>query len=259
MERVERGWGLGASSEFDDRLGVPDSRRLDRVRRAIDGVGLRMHGQPIVRLEDCSVIGCEALARFDGEPESTPVTWFNSAESFGLREDLELAAIQQSLEALDVMVGDNYMAINVSPQVASTARLRELLGRFPMERVVLEITEHDPIDSYPGLNRALLGMRVDGLRLAIDDAGAGYASFRHILHLQPDIIKLDGTWVADIEADVARRALISALVGYAREMDAVVIGEWVETREQAVILRDLGVQFGQGYLFGRPSMLRPAA
>ncbi|MHB8510280.1 MAG: EAL domain-containing protein [Candidatus Dormibacteria bacterium] len=179
-----------------------------------------------------------------------------SRRDHGLREDLELAAIRQGLENLDVMVGDNYMAINVSPAVACGRHLRELLEKFPLDRVVMEITEHDPIDSYPGLNRALLGMRVQGLKVAVDDAGAGHASFGHIIHLQPDIIKLDGAWVAEIEADPARRALVSALVGYAHAMDAVVIGEWVETRAQATTLGELGVEFGQGYLFGRPSPLR---
>lgn len=251
MERIEGGWVV--------RPGIDENAtHLKQVHRCIGGKGLTMHGQPIVRLNDCSVIGQEALARFDGDIEATPVTWFSRAESFGLREELELAAIRQSLASLDVTVGDGFMAINVSPQVASGRQLREVLDGIPMDRVVLEITEHDPIDSYPGLNRALLSMRVDGLQLAIDDAGAGYASFRHILHLQPDIIKLDGAWVAEIEADVARRALVSALVGYAHEMDAVVVGEWVETRAQANILRDLGVDLGQGYFFGHPQPLKVA-
>jgi EAL domain-containing protein (putative c-di-GMP-specific phosphodiesterase class I) len=99
---------------------------------------------------------------------------------------------------------------------------------------------------------ALAGMRRAGLRLAVDDAGAGFASLRHILKLAPDMIKLDGSLTRNIDTDPKSRALGAAFSSFAREVGAIVVGEGVERRSQLAALREVGVSHAQGYLLGRP-------
>jgi EAL domain-containing protein (putative c-di-GMP-specific phosphodiesterase class I) len=190
----------------------------------------------------------------------SPVSWFRDADRYGLKLELELAAVQCGLLHLEDLPAHAFIAINVSPRAAVASETRRILDQVPLDRVVMEITEHEDVDSYAALSRSLLSLRVGGMQLAVDDAGAGFSSFKHVVHLQPDMIKLDGTWIEHVDADVARRALISAVVGFAAEMNAVVIGECVETAQQSRVLSDLGVNWGQGYYFGRPKPLRaPAA
>jgi EAL domain-containing protein (putative c-di-GMP-specific phosphodiesterase class I) len=218
---------------------------------------LEMVGQPIVDLGTTGIVGYEALARFTGHPDRTPAAWFQDAARVGLGIDLELKAIRRGLSRLPDLPDTAFISLNISPECAASSELRETLDSAPLDRVVLEITEHAHVESYMALNRALLPLRIKGVQIAIDDAGAGFASLRHILHLQPDMIKLDGSWVAEIEADAARRALITAVVGFARDLNASVVGEAIETPGQAMVLRDLGVDCGQGYHFGRPGPIEP--
>jgi len=123
---------------------------------------------------------------------------------------------------------------------------------------VLELTEHAAIDNYHHLRQALAPMRCAGLRIAVDDAGAGYASFQHILDLQADIIKLDRSLVSGIDTDLARQALASSLIFFSGQTGSKMIAEGVETIEELDTLRHLGVERAQGYLMGRPSPLKYA-
>jgi EAL domain-containing protein (putative c-di-GMP-specific phosphodiesterase class I) len=127
-----------------------------------------------------------------------------------------------------------------------------LLESVPHERVVLEITEHAVIDDYEQVLQAFTALRTRGIRLAIDDAGSGYASFRHIISLEPDFIKLDTTLTRDIDRDNRRQALVSAFVAFAGRTRSEIIAEGVETGAARDTLKVLGVNKAQGYLFGRP-------
>jgi EAL domain-containing protein (putative c-di-GMP-specific phosphodiesterase class I) len=121
---------------------------------------------------------------------------------------------------------------------------------------VIEVTEHVPVEDYDALNAHLEGLRARGTRLAIDDAGAGFASLRHILLLHPDVIKLDVSLTRGVEDDIARRALASAFISFAAEIGATIVAEGIETRTQFETLRRLGVRYGQGWYLARPA---PAA
>lgn len=228
-----------------------------RVPQVIAERDFHMVGQPIVDLASGNVVGVEALARFH-DPAAGPLAWLEAAARIGLRPDLELLATQAALELLPLVSPDAFLSINASPGMSLSRRWRDVLEVAPVERIVLEITEQVEIENHQAINRALVPMRARGLQVAVDDAGAGYASFQHVVHLQPDIIKLDGTWTAYIDADVARRALVSAFVRLAADLGATVTAESVETAEQARVLRELGVDWGQGFFFGRPELLSPA-
>jgi EAL domain-containing protein (putative c-di-GMP-specific phosphodiesterase class I) len=125
-------------------------------------------------------------------------------------------------------------------------------------RIVLEITEHAPVEDYGDLERALAPLREGGLTVAIDDAGAGFASLRHILRLRPDIIKVDKTLTQGIEFDSSKRALARALITFARDIGAEIVAEGIETSSEQAALHALGVRYGQGYHIGRPAPLADA-
>jgi EAL domain-containing protein (putative c-di-GMP-specific phosphodiesterase class I) len=142
--------------------------------------------------------------------------------------------------------------VNASPETIISAEFSDALADLPAERIVLEITEHADVGDYDALLAALGPLRARGVRLAVDDAGAGYSSLRHILHLQPDLIKLDMSLTRNICLDPARKALASALVSFAREMGSQIIAEGVETEAELSTLKEIGVERAQGYLLARP-------
>jgi EAL domain-containing protein (putative c-di-GMP-specific phosphodiesterase class I)/ActR/RegA family two-component response regulator len=228
--------------------------REERVRQALEHGVLSMVFQPICTLAG-GMVGAEALARFDCEPRQGPDRWFAEAGSAGLRLELELAAAGMALDALPALPDALDLAINVSPATLASTAFLALLEQSDGARVVVEITEHAPIDDYETLRDSLATLRALGARVAIDDAGAGFASLRHILRLAPDFIKLDRTLVNGIDADRSLQALAAGLIAFARTIDAVIIAEGIERAEEVETLVELGVELGQGYLFARPAPL----
>jgi PAS domain S-box-containing protein len=209
--------------------------------------------QPIVRLATGEVVGYEALARFPLVESRPPDVWFRQAAEVGLGEALELLAIERALEAFAVLAPEVFLSVNASPETLCSPRLLRMVQRAPADRLIVELTEHAAIADYPGFNDAVKGLRERGVRLAVDDAGAGFASLRHILDVRPEIIKLDMTLTRHIHRDSARRALASALCDFAGNLDAHVIAEGIEEPEELEQLRALGIEYGQGYLLGRPA------
>jgi EAL domain-containing protein (putative c-di-GMP-specific phosphodiesterase class I)/CheY-like chemotaxis protein len=227
--------------------------RIGRVLRGEDQLTIVF--QPIVELQTGESVGLEALSRFRSEPIRTPDLWFEGAALVGLGMELELAAVELALMDLERLPAEVFLSLNVSPDCITCARLAALLDPIPLERVVLEITEHAPINDYLSLRSAIKHYRSRGLRIAVDDAGAGYANLRHILQLTPDIIKLDITLTRDIDTERSERALSSALVTFAHEIGALITAEGIERVEELEVLRDLGVRYGQGYYLGKPGHL----
>ena len=144
-----------------------------------------------------------------------------------------------------------FLDINVSPDLVMAGEpLGALLGCSSSD-VVLEITEHVSVHDYAELRQAIVSLGKD-VRFSVDDAGAGFASMRHILELAPTQVKLDRALVAHIDADPARQALVTGLVHFAQAIDVMLIAEGVESEEERTTLLGLGVHVGQGFLFGRP-------
>ena len=227
---------------------------VDRIRRAVAGDGLQVLFQPILDLRDRRVVGLEALARFSGPPNRSPELWFREAAGLGLGEDLELTAIRMALRSLDCVPPDAHLAVNTSHRTAMSPRLLDVLSQVDATRIVVEITEHEQADDYEAFRRSLEALRRRGVRVAIDDAGAGF-SLRHALALDPHILKLDISLTRDIDNDRARRALASALVRFAEEMDVTMIAEGIESDAELQELLGLGVTYGQGFLLGVPRQL----
>jgi EAL domain-containing protein (putative c-di-GMP-specific phosphodiesterase class I)/DNA-binding response OmpR family regulator len=205
--------------------------------------------QPIVDLPSERVIGYEALTRFaDGAP---PDRRFAQATRLGLGVDLEAATITAAVGDAARLPSGGWLSINVSPAMIRAADLLAQSLADADREVVLEMTEHDPVDDYEELLAALQSLPRQH-RLSIDDAGSGFASLRHILRLHPTFVKLDGSWAHTIETDPARQALVAGLVRFATGTSAELIAEGIETSIQNEVLKDLGVTLGQGYFLGRP-------
>jgi EAL domain-containing protein (putative c-di-GMP-specific phosphodiesterase class I)/DNA-binding NarL/FixJ family response regulator len=226
-----------------------------RIRRVIDDGELEIAFQPIVALDSREIVGYEALSRFDGEPQRGPDAWFAEAHEVGLGPELELFAIHLACERSHALPDDVFMAVNVSPVTAERPDLLGLLAGCHVDHVVLEVTEHARVEDYPRFRVAIARVRELGASLAVDDAGAGFASLRHILELDAELIKLDGSLTRSLEADPRRRSLASALIEFGRESGASVLAEHIESEMQLIELRRLGIEYGQGYHLGRPAPL----
>ena len=230
--------------------GHRDELLRGRVRRALAPGGLHPVFQPIVELGSGVRVGYEALTRFaDGTP---PDRMIADAHTVGLGVDLEVACIAAALDAADSLAPGCWLSLNASPDVIIHSRrlARLLAGRS--RRIVLEVTEHIEIDDYPAIGRAAarLGPTVS---LAVDDAGAGFASLRHVVELRPRFLKIDISLVRHVDRDVTRQAMIAGLRHFAGRAGCDVIAEGIEQRAELEMLRELGVTLGQGYLLGRPS------
>ena len=229
--------------------------RLDRTQRVLRGEGMTMVYQPIWDLRLRTVVGTEALARFSIAPERPPNEWFDEAAELGLGVEMELLAIRAALADLDRIPDGAYLSLNLSHRTAMSTLLLGAIGEMSFDRLVWEITEHEPVEDYETLVRALEQLRARGSRVAIDDAGAGFASLRHTLMLSPDIIKLDISLTHEINTDRRKRALAAALISFADELDMAVVAEGIETQEQLDTLLALRVRYGQGFFLARPAPL----
>lgn len=233
----------------------PSGRVREEVQALLEERSLGIAFQPILSVESGRLVGAEALARFPHHPHPTPDVWFSRAAEVGLGVELELLAVEQALAAAAALPPDIHVALNVSPTTLGHPDLLTVVSSGPvaLERLVLEVTEHAGVTDYEDLRDPVARLRAAGVRLAVDDAGAGYASFRHILRLAPEVIKLDRSLVAGIDHDPARRALAAAVVMFGLEMDATIIAEGLETVEELRAAQAIGIDWAQGFLFGRPN------
>ena len=222
------------------------------IDRFLTGEGLTMVFQPIMELRNRQIVGWEALARFHSLPLRPPNEWFAEAVEMELGVQLELMAIRSAMRSLPSVPAGAYLSVNCSPRAAMSPELEKTLGEHA-PRMVVEITEHEAIEDYAALATTLEGLRALGLRIAIDDAGAGFASLRHTLLLRPDMLKVDISLTRDIDNDRAKRALTSALISFADEMGMSIIAEGIETQAELETLQSLGVPFGQGYFLAEPA------
>jgi EAL domain-containing protein (putative c-di-GMP-specific phosphodiesterase class I)/CheY-like chemotaxis protein len=236
--------------ERNEELLVEQARR--RIERVIRTRSFEMVVQPIVDLATGRVAAVEALTRFIGPPERPPLAWFEEAAATARGTELELATASAALELLDALDEGLAMSINLSPTAVLSGRLGMLLRDVDPSRVIVELTEHAAVEDYGFLNMTLDRWREQGLRTAVDDAGAGYASLSHILELRPDIVKLDLSVVGNIDDDDGRRSLARALIGFADDLGIPVVAEGVENRAELDAVAALGARYGQGFHLGHP-------
>lgn len=236
----------------DRARGVAVETRL--VQEVLDRGGPAIALQPIFELARDTVYGYEALSRLPDRAGWGPVEWFEAAERVGLGSALEAAAVRNALRLLPRLSGDARLAVNVSARslLASPDILDLCAGHQEGHRLVVEVTEHERIPDSRGLRDRLAALRAAGVRVAVDDAGSGFAGLEHILTLRPDVLKLDRGLVHGIVADPARQAMCVAMASFCRHTDAILVAEGVETHADLDTLRALRITHAQGYLLGRP-------
>lgn len=206
--------------------------------------------QPVCDLRSGQIVGYEALTRFDDG--CRPDLVFSVALDCGLSTELESATLERAIEASRALPARAWLSLNVSPSMlCDVARLRPLL-KSAERPIVLEITEHEAIGAYEPLQAALRELG-PGIRLAVDDVGAGVANFNHLVELRPDIVKIDAGLVRGVDRDLSRAALVVGLVHFAEAAGCDVIAEGIERTEERSTVSSLGVTLGQGYLLGRPA------
>lgn len=252
--RMMRAFAEVLAGRLDENLAALRLREkaAEEIRDTMAAGAPRIVFQPIYRLENAELAGVECLSRFDIEPRRSPDQWFNAAHCVGLGLELELHAIRNTLVALDELPGRVYLGINSSAELILSGKLGSIFGDLDMSRIMLEITEHTTVSDYDALLAALQPLRDLGAALAIDDAGAGYASMRHILNLRSEVIKLDMSLTRNIDADPSRRALAKGLISFAHDIGSSITAEGVETRAELDALRCLGVDKVQGFFLSRP-------
>ena len=240
------------SIENDDRRSTLESA----IEGVLTGRTITIFHQPIVSLSDRELLGVECLARFPDAALRGPDKWFDEAAEIGRGTELELLAIRCALATRAVLPSNAYLSINASPETVLSGELEALLAGADRKFLVLEVTEHQQVGDFAGLRDSLQRLSSHA-RIAIDDVGAGYAGLRHLVDLGPDLLKLDMSLTRDIHRDPARRALVGAMVHFASEIGAKLVGEGVECAEEEAVLVDLGVDYGQGYFFGKPALALP--
>lgn len=214
---------------------------------------LRVHLQPVVDLVAGRTWGYEALARFPGHPQPGPLAWFSTAHRAGWGQALETVALCVALDVMDRLPEGALLTVNLSPGSLLRADVCGLLLDAPTDRLVVEITEHEQVRDYAALLAALEPLRAAGLRLGIDDFGAGHSSLRHVLQLAPDLVKLDISITRQVDVEASRQALVEAMLAFCARVDAVVVAEGVEEAGELATLLDLGVRYGQGWYLARPA------
>lgn len=228
---------------------------INQIQSVLNEDKLTIYYQPIYDVQIDRLVGFESLSRFMTEPYQSPDIWFKEAKQVGLGKTLEMTAIKQAIKPLDELDKNVYLTVNTSPEYVLNGAVAKVLNHVDAKRIVIEITEHSPIDSYTDLKQALAPLRERGMRLAIDDAGAGYSSFQQILELQADIIKLDMSLTQNIHLEPRKYLLAKALCDFAKSVNCIIVAEGIECEEELLSIKSLGVDKVQGYLLGRPMPL----
>lgn len=239
------------------------SDNVDRARQfraTLDNRDFTLAYQPIVTMQTGQIHHFEALARFSGTQDS-PFKTIQFAEEIGLIADFDLAVVQAIAAQVEHRHPDRHyagIAVNLSGKSLSLDSFcSELIG-FLMDQQGLvrhlsfEITESSRIEDLTRLNRIVQQIRHMGYLVYLDDFGAGASGFQYLRQLKVDGVKIDGPYVRDAVGDHEAQAFLRAMVSLCRDLKMSTVAEWVENDQQASLLRDAGVDYGQGFLFGRP-------
>jgi diguanylate cyclase (GGDEF)-like protein len=206
--------------------------------------------QPIFDLRSQEIVGYEALSRFPAEVGYTPQQWFDLARRHGLAVELEAAAVRAALEVPGRPAGVS-LSLNLSPEALLSGR-DALNLPDDLSTITIEVTENALVTEGPELELVLQDLRARGARIAVDDAGVGYAGFAQLVRVRPDVVKLDRSLVESVNVQPTKAAVIKAFVGFAQDTGAVICAEGIETAGELRVVRLLGSATGQGFLLGRP-------
>lgn len=230
---------------------MPVQANQQEIRRMVANHDFEVVFQPIHNVSTAKVMGVEALSRFPCDP-FRPDLIFGRAALLGLEIELETSVIARALSLIPQLPDDAFVSVNISPAAVLQTKWTEMLADVDPSRLVLEITEHDAVENYAALDDALEVCRELGMRVAVDDVGAGFSSFSHVLELAPEFVKVDHSITRNIDTDDARRRLAQSIAELAAQIGATVIAEGVETQGELDAVNAAGIPWAQGFYLGRP-------
>ena len=224
---------------------------------------LTVHFQPIVANNARKIFGYEALIRGPfNSPLHSPIKLFETACKQGRLVELELLCRELSILQFKKLNLSGKLFLNASPETlfqpdfrsGRTLALLQKIGLDP-NRVVIELTEHSPLDNYEIVRNALKHYKEMGFEIAMDDLGSGYSGLRMWYELRPDYVKIDRHFMCNIDSDKVKQQFVHSIKHIARELDCKIIAEGVETAAEFQFLEKMDLPFCQGYYLGRPAAL----
>jgi EAL domain-containing protein (putative c-di-GMP-specific phosphodiesterase class I)/GGDEF domain-containing protein len=260
LERLVHEGLEAALEESSSREAIDAAERKRRLREIIENGDVHTLVHPIVKLEDMSIIGYEALSRGpEGGEFERPDKLFKVAYDADLVLKLERLCRRQAIRAAADLPEGRMLFLNIEPEAIGDPELRDVMftalladAAITPDRIVLEITERQAITDFTTFRSTLEYLRALGFAVAVDDAGAGYGSLQVLAEVRPEWLKIDMSLVRGVDSDEVRQQLMSSLVTFAERMKVRLIAEGIETAEELATLRGLGVEFGQGFLFSLP-------
>jgi EAL domain-containing protein (putative c-di-GMP-specific phosphodiesterase class I) len=217
--------------------------------------------QPMLSLETGEIVGYEGFSRFLIAPNRAPAAWFSEATRVGLGPEIQALAIRRVLEAAEAsgLPAGTFLSLNVSPRYLSHPAVAAAIAAADSSRLVVELTEEEAVHDYRSLRRAMTPYVNAGIRFGVDDAGAGFASMRHVIELQPAFVKLDASLIRGMGSHRTLRAFLRAINGFTAEIGATLVAEGVEQVRDLVVLTETGFPIlAQGYCLARPAARWPA-
>ncbi len=234
------------------------SKYIGEFSRIIKNQDVWTEFQPIVDLDNrYEIIAYEALSR---GPANTmwqaPEFLFEMGFKFDKIEDLELLCIKKSMEKFKYIKNNRMLFVNIHPHAFESvvSTLTSLKKSRPDFDIVLEITEKKFIQDFHKFVQLFKKIKSEGIKIALDDVGSGYSSLQYLVELEVDFVKIDRSLIADIHKNFIKDSVVKALISICRNIDAKIIAEGIEKKEELEVVKKLGIQYGQGYLFARPSI-----
>lgn len=220
--------------------------------------------QPIFHLPNQQRVGYEALSRGpEGSIFESPDTLFAAARDNSLLMELESICQASTFDSLVTFKPQGRIFVNTSSNFIAHPVFRKRLKESALKKLapslVLEITEKEAIQNYHDFRNEIEPVRKAGIRIAVDDAGSGYADLESIAEVRPEYIKIANSITRNISSDLIKQEIVSSFLGLARKLRSTVIAEGIETREDFHVLKRLGVEYGQGFFLGRPAQLATAS
>jgi EAL domain-containing protein (putative c-di-GMP-specific phosphodiesterase class I) len=260
-----------AVEEARTLAGKDDARKRSReqteLRRIISEGDIEVVFQPVVHLDDSRIIGYEAFCR---GPRNTdfekPLALFATSKDASLARELDLLCQRRALARACGLGRGDKLFLNALPDSLLDPGFRDhLLTELPAnlllkeEDIVLEIADRDTIGDYKHFEHEVGELRTRGFRLGVDDVGTGSGSLQTIAEVRPDYIKVDGSLIRNIQANLVKQEMLRSLSSVAHSIDATIVAEGIESGEELVVVRDCGVHYGQGFLFAHPQHDPPAS
>lgn len=230
------------------------------LQHLIQSKEVDIHYQPIWYLETQSVLGWEGLARGPRNSElQSPGMLFDTAERTGCLLDVERLCRNTAIRNANIGM-DQLLFLNISPNILSDPSFRQgetrtviqEMGLRP-EQIVFEITEHHAIQEYQAFRKLIIHYKEQGYQIAIDDVGTGYSGLVTLMQVKPDFVKIDMTMIRGMEKDRTKQDIVRAIHQISNGFSGTVIAEGIETQEELECVMRCGVEYGQGFLLGRPS------